>query len=209
MVLYMIVMIDNYDSFTYNLVQYLYVLGEEVTVFRNDQVTLAQLAAVQPSGIIISPGPGTPDGAGISMEVIRNFSKTTPILGVCLGHQAIGQVFGGQVVLATTMMHGKASTMIRNGNSPLFDDIPSHFEAIRYHSLVVDPDTFPDELRITALTEDGTVMALEHQSLPVYGVQFHPESVLSAYGMELLRNFIRITKQSQVQMAESVHGGVS
>ncbi len=205
----MIVMIDNYDSFTYNLVQYLYVLGEEVTVFRNDQVTLAQLAAVQPSGIIISPGPGTPDDAGISMEVIRHFSKTTPILGVCLGHQAIGQVFGGHVVLATTMMHGKASTMIHNGNSLLFDDIPSHFEAIRYHSLVVDPDTFPDELRITALTEDGTVMALEHNSLPVYGVQFHPESVLTTYGMELLRNFIHITKQPQAQKAESVRGGVS
>ncbi len=205
----MIVVIDNYDSFTYNLVQYLYMLGEEVTVFRNDKVTMDQVAAIQPSGLIISPGPGTPDDAGISMEAIRNFATKIPVLGVCLGHQAIGQVFGGQVVLAATMMHGKSSTMIQSGTSKLFEGIPPTFDAIRYHSLIVDPDTLPNELKVTAATEDGTIMALEHERLRVYGVQFHPESVLSEYGMDILRNFIKMTKTSNHQGDIAVRGGVA
>lgn len=205
----MIVVIDNYDSFTFNLVQYFYVLGQEVTVFRNDGVTIAQLEALQPSGIVISPGPGTPDDAGISMEVIEHFAGKAPILGVCLGHQAIGQVFGGQVTLAKTMMHGKASTMIHEGTSQLFAGIPKEFSAIRYHSLVVDERTIPDNLRVTAKTEDGTVMAIEHMSLPVYGVQFHPESILSEYGMDILRNFIKVTGNSGAKNTQEVHGGVA
>ncbi len=202
----MIVVMDNYDSFTYNLVQYLYVIGEEVTVFRNDKVTLDQIAAIRPDGIVISPGPGRPDDAGLSLDAIRHFSQQTPILGVCLGHQAIGQAFGGQVVLAREMMHGKASTVAQSGDSPLFAGLPARFEAIRYHSLVVDADSFPADLRVTATIADGTIMALEHRRLPVYGVQFHPESVLSEYGMELLRNFVRLTKRER-SGSLSVQGG--
>ena len=204
----MIVVMDNYDSFTYNLVQYLYVIGEDVTVFRNDKVTLGQLAATRPNGIVISPGPGTPDDAGLSLDVIRHFSDKVPILGVCLGHQAIGQVFGGRVVLAKEMMHGKSSTIVQNGKSPLFDGIPPRFDAIRYHSLMVDPDTLPAELHVTAATDDGTIMALEHAHLPVFGVQFHPESVLSAYGMDLLRNFVGLTR-AELSDAIPARGGVA
>jgi len=183
-----VVVIDNYDSFTYNLVQYLGELGAEVTVFRNDQVTLAELEALHPSHIVISPGPGTPEDGGISNEVIRRFAPLTPILGVCLGHQCIGHVFGGKVGRAPRLMHGKTSLIYHTGQG-IFNGIPSPFEATRYHSLIVQ-EPLPPELEMLAFTSEGEIMALRHRRYPTVGVQFHPESILTQHGKQLLRNFL-------------------
>ena len=191
----MILMIDNYDSFTYNLVQYFGELGEDVRVVRNDAMTVEQIAALEPERIVISPGPCTPNEAGVSLQVLEKLAGTTPILGVCLGHQSIGQAFGGEVVRARTIMHGKTSP-IRHGGRGVFAGVPDGFEATRYHSLVVRKDTLPDCLEVTAWTEnpDGSVdeiMGLRHRTLPVEGVQFHPESILTQHGHDLLRNFLQ------------------
>ena len=191
----MLLMIDNYDSFTYNLVQYFGELGQEVTVVRNDAKTVAELAAMKPERIVISPGPCTPNEAGVSLAVLRELAGTVPILGVCLGHQAIGQAFGGDVVRAKTIMHGKTSP-IRHRGQGVFAGVPDPFEATRYHSLVVRRESLPDDLEITAWTEhdDGSIdeiMGLRHTSLPVEGVQFHPESILTQHGHDLLRNFLQ------------------
>lgn len=184
----MIAVIDNYDSFTYNLVQYLGELGAEVRVFRNDAVSVAQLQALEPSHIVISPGPGRPSGAGISNAVIRQLGPQRPILGVCLGHQCIGEVFGGQVVRAPRLMHGKTSHIYHEGQG-IFLDLPSPFEATRYHSLIVD-QPLPPELTLTAHTQRGEVMGLRHRTHPIFGVQFHPESILTSHGKRLLRSFL-------------------
>jgi para-aminobenzoate synthetase component 2 len=186
----MILMIDNYDSFTYNLVQYLGEMGEELAVHRNDQITVDEVAAMKPDRIIISPGPCTPNEAGISVETIRRMSGTTPILGVCLGHQSIGQAFGGEVVRAGRLMHGKTSP-IRHDGRTLFRGLANPFEATRYHSLLVRRETLPDCLEISAETDEGEIMGLRHRDLPVEGVQFHPESVLTEHGKQLLRNFVK------------------
>ena len=182
-------MIDNYDSFTYNLVQYPGELGANPLVHRNDALTIEQIIELDPDGVLISPGPGTPDDAGISNEVIRTFAGRRPVLGVCLGHQCIGEVFGGTVVRAPQVMHGKTS-LIRHTGEGVFAGLPNPFEATRYHSLVVDRPSVPDVLEITAETDDGIVMGLRHRELSVEGVQFHPESVLTAVGHDLLRNFL-------------------
>jgi anthranilate synthase/aminodeoxychorismate synthase-like glutamine amidotransferase len=185
----MLLLLDNYDSFTYNLYQYLAELGADVVVQRNDQITLAEIAALTPEGIIISPGPCTPNEAGICNDVIREFGPSTPILGVCLGHQCIGQVYGGRVIRAPVPMHGKLSRILHQGQDVL-TGLPQPFEAVRYHSLIVERATLPGELEITAETEDGLIMALSHRHHPVYGVQFHPESILTHPGKDLLRNFL-------------------
>ena len=186
----MIAVIDNYDSFTYNLVQYLGELGAEVQVVRNDAATVDEVAAIKPERIVISPGPGRPEDAGITMNVIRRLGETTPVLGVCLGHQAIGAAFGGQVVRAGVPMHGKTSIIEHNGRG-VFSGISEQFEASRYHSLVVLEQGLPDALEITARTrDDRIVMGLRHRRWPVYGVQFHPESILTGEGHKLLRNFL-------------------
>lgn len=185
-----VVVIDNYDSFTYNLVQYLGELGAEVAVFRNDQVAPAELEAWQPSHIVISPGPGTPEDGGISNEVIRRFAPHTPILGVCLGHQCIGHVFGGKVGRAPRLMHGKTSLIYHTGQS-IFHGIPSPFEATRYHSLIVY-EPLPADLEMLAFTSEGEIMALRHRRYPTIGVQFHPESILTQHGKQLLRNFLEM-----------------
>jgi anthranilate synthase component 2 len=186
----MVLVLDNYDSFTYNLVQYLGELGAEVMVVRNDAATVDEIAAMHPARIVISPGPGRPEGAGITMETIRRLGDQVPILGVCLGHQAIGAVFGGTVERAAQPMHGKTST-IEHGGRGLFSGIGGPFQASRYHSLVVREDDLPASLEITARTrEDGTIMGLRHRQWPVYGVQFHPESVLTDEGKRILRNFL-------------------
>jgi anthranilate synthase/aminodeoxychorismate synthase-like glutamine amidotransferase len=186
----MVLVIDNYDSFTYNLVQYLGELGAEVRVRRNDQVGLDEVAGMTPEHIVISPGPGRPEDAGVSMDVIRRFGPTTPILGVCLGHQAIGMVYGGVVTRATAPMHGKTSTVVHDGKG-IFDGVDSPFQAGRYHSLVVSGDGFPSQLQASAHTqEDRTIMGVRHVSYPVHGVQFHPESVLTDEGKRILRNFL-------------------
>ncbi len=184
----MIVVIDNYDSFTYNLVQYLGELGAELAVFRNDQVTLDDIRGLRPSHIVISPGPGNPGDGGISNDVIRELGPTTPVLGVCLGHQCIGEVFGGQVTRAPRLMHGKISPVYHNGQG-LFAGIPNPFNATRYHSLIVE-EPLPDCLRVTAFTSEGEVMGLQHVDYPVVGVQFHPESILTEHGKRLLANFL-------------------
>ncbi len=184
----MIAVIDNYDSFTYNLVQYLGELGAELRVFRNDAVSVQELAALDPSHIIISPGPGHPDDAGISKGLIGALGPTRPILGVCLGHQCIGEVFGGQVVRASRLMHGKTSPIYHYGED-LFSGVPSPFEATRYHSLIVT-EPVPDTLKVTAFTSEGEVMGLRHREYPIFGVQFHPESFLTGYGRQILRNFL-------------------
>lgn len=183
-------MIDNYDSFTYNLVQFLGELGAELTVARNDQVTLKEIREFKPDGIIISPGPGTPDSAGITLSVIREFSGEFPILGVCLGHQAIGQAFGGKVVRAKELMHGKTSPVFHEDNG-LFEGLSNPFTATRYHSLIVAEESLPDCLTVTARTEDDTIMGFEHQEYPVVGVQFHPESFITESGKSLLDNFLK------------------
>ena len=186
----MVLVIDNYDSFTYNLVQYLGELGAEVRVRRNDQVGLDEVAEMTPEHIVISPGPGRPEDAGVSMDVIRRFGPTTPVLGVCLGHQAIGMVYGGVVTRATRPMHGKTSTVVHDGKG-IFDGVGSPFQAGRYHSLVVSGEGFPAQLRASAHTkEDRTIMGVRHVSYPVHGVQFHPESVLTDEGRRILRNFL-------------------
>jgi len=187
----MILMIDNYDSFTYNLVQYLGELGQELQVFRNDRITLEEIAALAPERIVISPGPGTPDDAGISCAVIQHFAGKVPILGVCLGHQAIGQVFGGRVVRAGRLMHGKTSLIYHDGRG-VFQDLPNPFEAVRYHSLLVERETLPACLEISAETDLGEIMGLRHKEFPVEGVQFHPESILTRPGKALLRNFLKL-----------------
>ena len=184
----MIAVIDNYDSFTYNLVQYLGELGADVQVFRNDQITLDELANLSPSHLVISPGPGDPNDGGISNETIRCFADKVPILGVCLGHQCMGAVFGGVVKRAPKLMHGKTSQIYHDGQG-LFDGLPSPFEATRYHSLIVE-EPLPDCLEVTAFTIDGEVMSLRHRSHPTFGVQFHPESILTRYGKQLLKNFL-------------------
>jgi anthranilate synthase component 2 len=190
----MLLMIDNYDSFTYNLVQYFGELGQDVKVVRNDALTVAEIAALKPERIVISPGPCTPNEAGVSLEVLEKLSGTVPILGVCLGHQSLGQAFGGEVVRARTIMHGKTSP-IRHKGVGVFAGLPDPFEATRYHSLVVRRESLPDCLEVTAWTEnaDGSVdeiMGLRHRTLPVEGVQFHPESILTQHGHDMLRNFL-------------------
>jgi anthranilate synthase/aminodeoxychorismate synthase-like glutamine amidotransferase len=186
----MILLIDNYDSFTWNLAQYFGELGAAPVVKRNDEITLDEIAELRPSRIIISPGPGRPESAGISVDVIRRFGGNVPLLGVCLGHQAIGYAFGGQVVRAPQLMHGKTSPVIHDGKG-IFDGVAVPFTAGRYHSLVV-ADPLPAELEAAAHTEDGTLMALRHRTLPIHGVQFHPESVLTCEGHRMLRNFLEL-----------------
>ena len=192
----MLLMIDNYDSFTFNLVQYLQMLGAGVEVVRNDALDVDAIARMAPSHIVISPGPCTPNEAGVSLEVIARLGPTTPILGVCLGHQAIGQAYGGRVVRAGRIMHGKTSP-IRHAGSGVFAGLPDGFEATRYHSLVVAPDGLPDCLEVTAWTDDAdggreAIMGLRHREHPVHGVQFHPESILSQHGHALLKNFLEV-----------------
>ena len=189
----MIVMIDNYDSFTYNLVQYFGELGEEVRVFRNDETTVDAVAALDPAGIVISPGPCTPNEAGMTLELIERLAPTVPILGVCLGHQSIGQAFGGKVVRAKLVMHGKTSH-IRHDGKGVFAGVPDGFVATRYHSLVVERASLPDCLEVSAESEDGEIMGLRHRTLAVEGVQFHPEALLTEHGHQMLQNFLRRTK---------------
>jgi len=190
----MIVVIDNYDSFTYNLVQLFGELGAEICVFRNDMVSVQQIADLSPGQIVISPGPGTPDDTGVSLDVLRDLSPTIPTLGVCLGHQSIGQVFGGVVKRAPQLMHGKTSLIYHQGEG-ILAGMARPFEATRYHSLIVEENTLPDCLHITARTIDGEIMGLQHKELPIYGVQFHPESILTADGRRLLRNFVELREQ--------------
>ena len=187
----MLLVIDNYDSFTYNLVQYFGELGADPLVKRNDEITPDEIAALKPARICISPGPCTPNEAGISCEVIRRFGPTTPLLGVCLGHQSIGQVYGGDVVRADRLMHGKTSPIHHHGTGD-FAGLPSPFEATRYHSLLVKRDTFPASLEITAWTEEQEIMGLRHREFPIHGVQFHPESILTMEGKKLIKNFLSL-----------------
>jgi anthranilate synthase component 2 len=190
----MLLLIDNYDSFTYNLYHYLGELGAEVVVHRNDALDVQQAMALNASAIILSPGPCDPDQAGICLALVAAAAETrVPLLGVCLGHQAIGQAFGGRVVRAREIMHGKMGT-IRHGGAGVFRGLPSPFQATRYHSLIVERDTLPEALEVTAETRDGTVMGLQHRSLPVHGVQFHPESIASEHGHALLRNFLDLAR---------------
>jgi anthranilate synthase component II len=186
----MLLMIDNYDSFTYNLVQYLGELGQDVHVHRNDEITLEQIKAMQPEKIVISPGPCTPNEAGISVPLIHEFAGKIPLLGVCLGHQSIGQAFGGNIIKAKTLMHGKTS-LINHTDTGVFKGLPNPYTATRYHSLVIERATLPDCLEITAWTDDGEIMGVKHKTLAVEGVQFHPESILTEYGHELLDNFLK------------------
>ena len=185
----MLLMLDNYDSFTYNLVQYFGELGEEVRVARNDEITLDEIAALAPDRICISPGPCSPNEAGVSVPVLERFAGKVPILGVCLGHQAIGHAFGGRVIRAKTLMHGKTSLIHHHSNS-VFTGLPDPFTATRYHSLVIERESLPDCLEVTAWTDDGEIMGVRHKTLTVQGVQFHPESILTEHGHQLLRNFI-------------------
>jgi anthranilate synthase component 2 len=185
----MLLMIDNYDSFTYNLVQYLGELGETVKVVRNDEMSADEIERLAPERIVLSPGPCTPNEAGISLELIRRFSGRVPILGVCLGHQAIGQAFGGRVIHAKTLMHGKVSR-IHHAGAGVFRGLPTPYDATRYHSLAIERESCPADLEVTAWTEDGEIMGVRHRSLPVEGVQFHPESILTEHGHALLRNFL-------------------
>ena len=185
----MLLMIDNYDSFTYNLVQYFGELGADVKVVRNDEIDLAAVAALKPERIVISPGPCTPNEAGISVPLIREFAGKVPLLGVCLGHQSIGQAYGGHIVRAKTLMHGKTS-LVHHTDAGVFRGLPDPFTATRYHSLVIERATLPDCLEITAWTDDGEIMGVRHKTLAVEGVQFHPESILTEHGHDLLRNFL-------------------
>jgi anthranilate synthase/aminodeoxychorismate synthase-like glutamine amidotransferase len=187
----MILVLDNYDSFTYNLVQYFGELGADLHVVRNNQITVAEIEKLSPDRIVVSPGPCTPHEAGISSEVIKTFGERLPILGVCLGHQCIGEVYGGEVVRADRLMHGKTSPILHTGKG-VFQNLPSPFEATRYHSLIVKRETLPDVLEITAETAEGEIMGLQHKALPVHGVQFHPESILTTEGQHLLRNFLEL-----------------
>jgi len=190
----MILMIDNYDSFTYNLFHFLGELGAEIEVRRNDALTAEQALAMKPQGIVLSPGPCDPDKAGICVDLVRRAKDSIPILGVCLGHQSIGQAFGGRITRATQPMHGKPSQIRHNGNG-IFRGLENPFSAIRYHSLVVDRSSLPDEVEITAETDDGVIMGLSHPELPVHGVQFHPESIDTQFGHDLLKNFLDLIRQ--------------
>jgi anthranilate synthase component 2 len=189
----MLLMIDNYDSFTYNLVQYFAELGAEVEVKRNDEISVAQIAALQPDQIVVSPGPCTPNEAGVSVAAIREFAGKIPILGVCLGHQSIGQAFGGKIVHAKQLMHGKTS-LIHHLNNSVFTGLPTPFTATRYHSLVIERASLPECLEITAWTDDGEIMGVRHKTLAVHGVQFHPESILTEHGHAMLKNFLEGAK---------------
>ena len=185
----MILVLDNYDSFTYNLVQYLGEMNVELQVFRNDKITIDEIRKLKPAAIVISPGPGTPKDAGISILLIKSFYKELPILGVCLGHQAIGEAFGGNVVKAPSVVHGKTSEIQHEGKG-IFNSIPKKFQATRYHSLVIGPNSLPNELEVTAKTSDSVIMGVQHKHYPVFGVQFHPESIATEHGKILLRNFV-------------------
>ncbi|HSE83831.1 MAG TPA: aminodeoxychorismate/anthranilate synthase component II [Thermodesulfobacteriota bacterium] len=187
----MILMIDNYDSFTYNLVHYLGEIGEKVVVYRNDKITLEEVGRLNPDVIVVSPGPCTPKEAGVSVDLIKEFAGRTPILGVCLGHQSIGHAFGGNIVRAKRLLHGKTSQIYHDGKR-IYEGIPNPFEATRYHSLLVEKESLPDELEITAWTDEGEIMGIRHKEYLIEGVQFHPESILTKYGKELLKNFVRI-----------------
>jgi anthranilate synthase component 2 len=189
----MLLMIDNYDSFTYNIVQYFGELGEDVQVYRNDRITLEEIEHLSPARLVISPGPCSPEEAGISVAAIRQFAGKIPLLGVCLGHQSIGAAFGGKVIRSVSLMHGKTSPIHHDGQG-LFAGLPNPFSATRYHSLVVERESFPEELKITAWVDNGEIMGLAHRELPVWGVQFHPESILTEGGMQILRNFLEMTK---------------
>ncbi len=210
----MITLIDNYDSFTYNLVHYLGDLGVACRVYRNDKITVEELLAEEPSAIVLSPGPCTPNEAGICLELIEKNDGRVPLLGVCLGLQSIGQAYGGKVIRAPKLMHGKVSTIYHSGEG-IFQGLPSEFSATRYHSLIVEEKTMPSSLRITASTADGLVMAVQHQSQPVFGVQFHPESIASAYGHALLANFLRMARinwqpiKQNLDIPRSVPSGTS
>ncbi|OHD98723.1 MAG: aminodeoxychorismate/anthranilate synthase component II [Sulfurimonas sp. RIFCSPHIGHO2_12_FULL_36_9] len=189
----MILMIDNYDSFTYNIVQYCRELGADLKIIRNDEMSVEEIEALKPEKIIISPGPATPDDAGVTLKVIEHFKDKVPILGICLGHQSIAQVFGGHVVRAKNMMHGKTSTMRRTKECAIFKDIPQEFIATRYHSLIVDKNSLPETIEPTAYsTDDDEIMALKVKNREIYGVQFHPESIMSQYGHEIIGNFLKI-----------------
>ncbi len=189
----MITLIDNYDSFTYNLVHFMGELGAGVKVYRNDVVSVDEILSEKPAGIVLSPGPCTPDKAGICLDMVKSAAaQNVPLFGVCLGHQSIGQAFGGTIVRADELMHGKTSPMLHTGQG-VFKELPSPFTATRYHSLTVDPATVPDCLEVTARTEDGIIMGLQHKELPLHGVQFHPESIASEYGHQILRNFLELT----------------
>ncbi|MHB1285819.1 MAG: anthranilate synthase component II [Leptospirales bacterium] len=192
-----LLMIDNYDSFTYNLVQYFWELGCEVDVVRNDQISCSEIRKRGYEGIVLSPGPGDPSQSGVCQNVVRELSGVIPLLGVCLGHQVIGDVFGGNVVRAGRLMHGKTS-MIQHDGLDLFEGIPNPFEATRYHSLVVSPESLPDVLKVTAWTAENEIMGLSHRSLPVWGVQFHPESILTLEGKSILENFRRLTQKTSM-----------
>lgn len=185
----MLLVIDNYDSFTYNLVQYFGELGAEMKVIRNDELSVDEIADLAPERILISPGPCTPNEAGVSVDVVKRLGATTPLLGVCLGHQSIAQAFGGDVIRAERLMHGKTSMMEHEGES-VFEGLPQPFEATRYHSLIVKRETLPDCLKVTAWTKEGEIMGLQHKEFPIHGVQFHPESILTAEGKNLLANFL-------------------
>jgi anthranilate synthase component II len=185
----MLLMIDNYDSFTYNLVQYFGDLSEQVVVYRNDAITLEEIEALAPDRIVISPGPCSPNEAGVSVPVIEHFAGRVPILGVCLGHQSIGQAFGGNIIRAKTVMHGKVS-LVSHTNQGVFKGLPNPFQATRYHSLVIERETLPECLEITATTEDGEIMGVRHRTMPIDGVQFHPEAILTEHGHALLKNFL-------------------
>lgn len=196
----MILLIDNYDSFTYNLYQYLSELGATVEVVRNDRITTDEIAEMAPDSIVISPGPCTPDDAGISCETIERFAGAIPILGVCLGHQCMGQVFGGDIVRAPRLMHGKTSPIHHDGRT-IFEGLPKPFDAVRYHSLVIDPPSVPDCLEVSALSDQDEIMAARHREFVVEGVQFHPESILTTPGKDLLRNFLALAQKGAVRTA--------
>ena len=202
----MLLMIDNYDSFTYNLVQYFGELGEEVRVFRNDKITLEEIEELEPARIVISPGPCSPEEAGVSVAAIRHFSGKVPILGVCLGHQSIGAAFGGRIVRSGYLMHGKTSPIHHDGKE-LFKGLPDPFEATRYHSLVVERESMPACLEVTAWVKEGEVMGLRHKDLPLWGVQFHPESILTVGGMDILRNFLEMTRSTPATESQR-HGEI-
>ncbi len=187
----MLLMIDNYDSFTYNLVQYLGELGAEIAVYRNDKITMDEITELDPKRIVISPGPCTPNEAGISVEVIRRFAGRIPLLGVCLGHQSLAFAFGGEIIRAERLMHGKTS-LVEHDDQTIFENLPNPFEATRYHSLIVNKATLPSDFEISALTEEGEIMGLRHRPTGAEGVQFHPESILTKAGMDLLRNFLEL-----------------
>ena len=187
----MILIIDNYDSFTYNLVQYIGALNPDLEVYRNDKITLDEINNISPQRIVISPGPGIPEDAGISIDIINMYKRDIPIFGICLGHQAITVAFGGKVDRANEIVHGKTSKIHHTG-SAIFKDIPEKFEATRYHSLVAMEDSFPSELKVTARTNNGLIMALEHEDYPIYGVQFHPESIVTEHGIKMVQNFLEV-----------------